>query len=279
MANDKIDPPDSLCNWIANSATGSFRDVLRNRVREATTRGDWRVIRALIWDGADPVWTRNTQWHKQALQEALNRDLVHASAIGDGRLISKLIHAGADVNVKAHYDENMSPLIWAARCDHAAAVRLLLSNGADVDIAGDFSASPMGMVEGSTPLIWAASYGNLDVIKVLLAKGANPNAQETVIYDINKPGERQHGNTPLLESANRTTMELLLEAKADPNEVGLGGISPLMKAALAGDLDRCKLLLAWGANPLLKDFEGHTAADLAEKAGHPVIAELLRGRR
>jgi ankyrin repeat protein len=276
LAGDNVGPPDMLCNSIGTPAPVSSIDVLQKRIREGIARNDWRYIRPLIWDGADPDWTRNTKWYKRALQEAINRDLVHASAIGDEQLILRLIHTGANVNVKPDYDENMSPLIWAARCDQASAARSLLDRGADVNITADFAGSTTGMVEGSTPLIWAASYGNVDVVRILLARGADPNAQEIVIDDINKPAEKRKGHTPLVESVNKETTELLLLAKADPNLVGSNDISPLMMAAFRGNLEQCELLLAWGANPRLKDRFGQTAADWAQQAKHMLVAKLLR---
>lgn len=276
LADDRADPSDNRCHWVATAATAPYSDVLRGRVGEAIARNDWQVIRGLIWEGADPDWMRHTKWYKRALRESLNRDLLHASAIGDDHRILKLIREGADVNVKAHFDDYMSPLTWAARCDHASAVRLLLDKRADVDITGEVPGNSMGSAEGSTPLIWAARFGNVDVVKILLAKGANPNAQETVIFDINKPAEKQKGNTPLVEAANKETTELLLRSKADPNLAGVRGISPLMNAAFRGDLEQCKLLLVNGASPRLKDRDGQTAADWAEQAKHMIVAKLLR---
>ncbi len=191
----------------------------------------------------------------------------------------KLMHQGANVNAKARYDDYMSPLIWASRCNQVAAVKLLLDKGADVDITADSAVGVRGLVMGLTSLIWAASYGNTDIVKLLLTKGANPNAQMEAIDDNSKPSEKQKANTPLLVSADAATTQLLLEHKADPNLVGRDGVSPLMNAAFAGRLDQCRVLLMWGANPLLKNSEGHTAADLAEEAGHSAVADLLRSRR
>jgi ankyrin repeat protein len=279
LASNQVTPPDMLCHSIATQATGSLIDDLRKQMREALAQSDWRYIRPLIWEGSDPGWTRNTKWHKLAVQEALNRNLVHASAIGDTHLIVKLIREGANVNAKAHFDENASPLIWAAKCDQASAARLLLDKGADVNITTDYSVGSNGLAEGSTALMWAALYGNVSVIKILLAHGANPNAQLKITPDNSRPSKIVYGGAPLLQAKNNETAELLLKGKADPNLAGPDGISPLMSAARDGDLDRCKLLLAWGADPFLKDANGHTAADLAEEGGNPAVVTLLKGLR
>ncbi len=275
-AGNQVDAPDILCHTIGTQASGAFMNDLRKQMRAAIVQSDWRYIRPLIWEGSDPDWTRNTKWHALAVQEALNRNLVHASAIGDIHLILKLIRQGADVNARAHFDENASPLIWAAKCNQASAAQLLLDKGANVNIITDYSVGSNGLAEGSTALMWAASYGNIRVIKVLLAHGANPNAQLKITPDNSRPTEIKSGDTPLLQAKNSETAELLLKGKADPNLAKSGGISPLMRAASLGDLEQCKLLLAWGANPRLKDKHGQTAADLAEEAKHMMVAKLLR---
>lgn len=76
--------------------------------------------------------------------------------------------------------------------------------------------------------------------------------------------------------------------QADIESSDRGNFSPLLNAAWAGDRHLVRFLLQKGADrskkgkfhytkPLASsDFEGHTAAEWAEKRGHDDVASLIR---
>jgi ankyrin repeat protein len=72
-------------------------------------------------------------------------------------------------------------------------------------------------------------------------------------------------------------MKLLLAFKADPNQCGINDYTPLHMAVSEENLAAVELLLASGADPLLRtridNYE--TAREMAEQAGHEDIANLL----
>jgi len=74
----------------------------------------------------------------------------------------------------------------------------------------------------------------------------------------------------------------LLDAGARVNARQSGGHTPLHEAALGGDAEVVRLLLAAGADPETGNHEGQTPADVARQAGHAAIAEAIdagaRGR-
>jgi ankyrin repeat protein len=72
--------------------------------------------------------------------------------------ISKLIKAGADVNVKNK--DGATLLYIAAEKDHAVIVKQLLSSGADVNIPDE--------TDGATPLLITSEKGHTDIVKQLL---------------------------------------------------------------------------------------------------------------
>lgn len=87
-------------------------------------------------------------------------------------------------------------LIEAATRGDAAGVRLLISQGAEMDQRGN----PSG------PLFNAAYYGHVEVVQVLLEHGANPDIRNSV------------NSTPLMgaaEQAKTAVVSLLLAAGAD----------------------------------------------------------------
>lgn len=101
----------------------------------------------------------------------MSNELMAAAYAGDLNLVSKLLAAGADVNVR---DENgWSPLMKAcynAELKHGFAdvVQALITAGADIE-------APIGY--GVRPLMLAAGYGETAVVEVLLQAGADVLAQ------------------------------------------------------------------------------------------------------
>ncbi|KAJ5374078.1 hypothetical protein N7517_006084 [Penicillium concentricum] len=101
--------------------------------------------------------------------------LVTACADGNADLVSRLIVAGARVNVTAkeslvHSGRSTdTPLSVSCRNGHIEIAQLLLDHGADVNMN---SGGMLGI-----PLVAAASRGHLNIVRLLLENGADPNRQ------------------------------------------------------------------------------------------------------
>jgi ankyrin repeat protein len=98
------------------------------------------------------------QW---AMASDANRKLCGAAECGSIAAIERLIAAGANPDALVN---DRTPLQWAARNSHVAAIAALLKAGARVDGASRY---------GSTPLVFAAVNGHAAAIDVLLAAGAD----------------------------------------------------------------------------------------------------------
>ena len=102
--------------------------------------------------------------------------------------------------------------------------------------------------------------------RVLIRAGADVNAIT-------------NGETALMAAAAKgrfEIVELLINAGADVNAKGAGGITALMRAATEGQVEIVATLLDAGADVLEVGVDGATAQTLAERNGHTEVAELLR---
>src|SRR6185295_12804452 len=164
----------------------------------------------------------------------------------------------------------LTPLLFAVRDGNADAVQTLLKAGADINqVSGG---------DHTSPLLMATINGQFDLAKALLERGANPklasDAGATPLYaTINvqwaakslypQPTAQQQQKTTHLE-----LMEALLKKGADPNVrltkhlwymsynfdllgVNTTGATPFWRAAYGTDVPAMRLLVKYGADPLL----------------------------
>ena len=194
--------------------------------------------------------------------------LMFAARVGDLETARLLVASGAGVNDMS--DDGTSVLHVATVRGHAPVAEWLIEVGADVNASQN----------GYTPLHWAVGrwesamtkdypvhvtewneiaalsgvpVGKTELIKSLLAHGADPNARTT------KPPPR---------------FGIAIHLSFDTSVVGA---TPFIIAALSGDADVMRLLLAAGADPMVKTRDGTTALMAAAGAvrakGESLISE------
>ncbi|MGQ0732574.1 MAG: ankyrin repeat domain-containing protein [Acidobacteriota bacterium] len=156
-----------------------------------------------------------------------------------------------------------SSLADAVRAGDAAAVRALLTAGADVNEAqGD----------GLTALHWASIRGDAVLAEMLLAAGANVRATT-----------RLGGHSALhlaSEGGHARVVAALLASNADPNHRTATGATPLMLAARSGDGPTVTHLLEVGADPdATESAHGQTALMIAAGLDRAEVVRLLIARR
>ncbi|MBP0599378.1 ankyrin repeat domain-containing protein [Herbaspirillum sp. LeCh32-8] len=148
-------------------------------------------------------------------------------------------------------------LMLAIREDSMKAFDVLV-NAPDVNLEAQ-------AVNGDTPLMLAAFYGNIPVVKLLLSREVEVNRQ---------------GWTALHYAAINGSSEivrLLLEASAyidaeSPDDK----MTPVMLAAMRGRVAAVAVLRDGGADLTLKNKDGLTAMDLAQRYGQDGVIDVLK---
>jgi ankyrin repeat protein len=173
----------------------------------------------------------------------------------------------------------LTALLFAVRQGEMDCVKILVASHVDVNQTS---------VDGSSPLLVAVQNGYYDIASFLIEHGANPNLANakgwTPLYLAVK--NRNPETTALPAPSTDGVLDMiktLLDRGANPNlqiqaatEVHQGmtalwlkeaGATPLLRAALCGDLTVVKLLLAHGADPLIPTSDHTTPLMVASGVG------------
>ncbi len=168
----------------------------------------------------------------------------------------------------------MTALLFAVRDGNADMVRLLLDRGANIDQASG---------NHTTPLIIALLNGQTGIATELVARGADVNALDDykrgplfAAIDLRNFNHDKYDDLP---TDGRDPIDLIktLIAKGakvnqqtdtvpihglmqfDASWVNFDGATPFVRAALSGDIEVMRVLLAAGADPNIKTTQGTTS--------------------
>jgi uncharacterized protein len=222
----------------------------------AAPKNGGEIVKLLLAKGAD-VKPRAlySDWESQITSEPRAQykpvggltALLYAARDGCDECLEELIAAGADVNVPT--PEGVTALMLALDNDHNDAAKLLLEHGANPNvwdwwgrtalyIAIDRRAAALapprtgllGRGRGGIPQTPRASsrtpVSSMEIIHALLAAGVDPN----VSLNMHRPSRGGNSGRFIEEFLNT-------------------GCTPLMRAAIAGDVDVVRALLDKGASP------------------------------
>ncbi|HTA42424.1 MAG TPA: ankyrin repeat domain-containing protein [Bryobacteraceae bacterium] len=235
--------------------------------------------------------------------------LMWASAEGQLDVVKTLLAAGADPNVKAHVSTiterknadhpsgGFTALMFAVRNGHEEVAKALIAGGADLKLTN---------ADGLTATSIAVVNARFDLAKELLDLGADPN-DGSLFFAVD-----MHDRTTDMRAEDSTRMQpdhpnqltaltlvkALLDLNADVNKPFTGSLhstsmcclpsinsSPFYRAAVAGDVEVLKLLLAKSAqiewSPAeTKPKDGKKAAPGANaNAGQtPLMAAMKAGK-
>ncbi len=171
--------------------------------------------------------------------------LVYAARSGVIESASVLLEAGADVNQVTRY--GWTPLLAATQNGNYQMGKFLIENGADVNLANKGGWTPLYLatdnrnIEGGDYPTRTPDMDQFEYIKLLLDEGANPNAR-------------------LSESTETRTVF----TNQWLDEIGA---TAFLRASQSGDIDLLRLLLEYGADPLIFTDLGVTPLSAAAGIG------------
>lgn len=199
----------------------------------------------------DPTLTVNQQ--NEPYRET---PLMIASEVGSLDAVKLLLKAGADVNLKDHWDQ--TAFLEACESGHTLIASLLLENKANPNTPDHYN---------DTPLAHAAYKGRANTVKWLLAQKK---------IQINTKG--QFDQTPLfwaVQAGHTDVVRLLLEKGADANIPNEEGTTPLVEAVRHGDEGKSILLALLAKKPAADKIA--LALEEAYKSKAEKIVALLFG--
>jgi quinoprotein dehydrogenase-associated probable ABC transporter substrate-binding protein len=251
---DQVVTKERLEGWLAEGAD------INQELSNAINANDIERVKFLVGKGAEV--------NKPDLQGWL--PLNNAARQRKDDMIKALIDLGADPNLA---DEGgTTPLVAAAMRDHVPSIKVLLENGADVDKPGP---------DGVHPLSLAIADSRYEVAKVLIEGGADVGAASgpdglTPLMVVSAQTAPAEGARFVPGSARPTDIAAsLIERGAAVDTQAKSGMTALMIAASHNNAPMIGLLMDAGADPALKNEQGLTATDVAQKNGNLEAAQAI----
>ncbi len=251
---DQVVTREKLERWLAEGAD------LNQELSNAVNANDADRVKFLVEKGADVNKPDPQGW----------LPLTNAARQRKNDMIKTLIELGADPNLADA--SGLTPLVAAAMRDHVPSIKVLLESGADVEKPGP---------EGFHPLALSIAEAKYEAAKALTEGGADVSAASGA-----------DGLTPLMLVAAQTSpaegarfvpgsthptdlAKALIERGAEVDAQAKNGMTALMIAATHNSAPMIGLLMDAGADPALKNNQGLTATEVAEKNGNLEAAQAI----
>ena len=211
------------------------------------------------------------------------------------RLVATIVFMVAGLATSIAGAGSFDDFFSAIKSDNAGAVRELIQRGFDPNTRD---------AQGQTGLLNALKEPAPKVTRVLIESpktdldAVNNQGESALLLaalkgqqaEVNELLERdaavnKTGWTPLhyaVTGSHLTIMKQLIEKYAFIDAQSPNGTTPLMMAAMYGSNETVKLLIEEGADPLMKNQQGMTAADFAKRANRPdamaLVIAAMRGK-
>jgi len=229
-------------------------------VADAVQRGDLTAVRALLAQKADvnvpqadgatalhwAVYREDVEAVEVLLRAGANAKAANqygatplslAAESGKATIVKRLLEAGADPNERMANDD--TALMMAARTGNIATMTELLDHGADVNATEK--------ARGTTALMWAAAQGHTAAVQLLVSRGANVGVESSPAWQ-DRPVRYAKATDPRPSQGRNQDLVVSQVGPRNTRARDGGGLTPLVFAVRADNLESVKILLAAGAN-------------------------------
>jgi len=221
-------------------------------------------------------------------------DICAVASTGNLENLKYLVES-LNISVNTRDNDGTTPLHWASLQKHFEVVKYLVSKCADLEAQNND--------EKQTPLMWACIGGDIRIVHYLIEQGASGIRTDARGYNslhhttqygysnifyyllervegLTHDCRDNEGHTPLMWACYfdfEDIIRFLLGIGSDCNVCDRSGMTALHWAATKGKMKAIQALIQNGnVDPSLKDKNGETPADMAERKQFRDIASLLR---
>ncbi len=202
---------------------------------------------------------------KQSESSSAEKSFLNAAKNGNVETLQALLEGPlrkqGKLDIEVYDDkEGRGALHWAVNYNYPNVAEMLIKAGININ-SQDYG--------GMTPLNLAVRQGRAEMVDRLLAAGA----------DVNLPDGSKESplhQAAALSNVSLEILETLLKKGANPNLKNLYGATPLYSVATwSENLDKVKVLLKAGADPMIETNEGNNALESALGFGNHGVAKLI----
>ncbi len=207
------------------------------------------------------ILTANDVNDTKSNNKSLNKQFFTAAHSGSTEVLRTLLQKKININIQDH--RGRTALMIATHNNDIATAKLLINRGADVNIMDDMQ---------DNPFLYAGAEGYIEILKMTIDVGANVSL-------INRYGGS--GLIPASEHGYVEVVKLLLsETKTDVNLINNLGWTALLEAIILnnGGVNQqkvIKLLITYGADVNIKDFNGISPLEHSKRKGFKSIEKIL----
>ncbi|WP_304333159.1 ankyrin repeat domain-containing protein [Brachyspira innocens] len=183
-------------------------------------------------------------------------------------MVKLLIKNKADVNIAydGDYENEETPLMYAAMKGYKETVKILIENKADINKRNIYNANA---------LIYAYMYGHEDIANILLQNGSDSLDKSLKVCDLNQ-STLLNLNVPLINAAHYSTNEVFLQKLIDSGSYkDYDYDTALREAASYNNINAVKVLIKNNADVNVQNRDGMTALMSACYNGNLEMTKML----